>query len=476
MMFFQYVGIQFFSVLYMVLILVVYYSKKRYLSAENSIFKVLLIYTLIELFVDIGINYTIKYADMFPIFNEVLCKISIMGYQLWTGALMTYVLLLGSKKKYTSLKDLFENSNLFAYGTIVIVLLSLVIIALPFDYIYDTKYNISYVRGLCTTYTYIVVIIYLLVILISTFINRKRIAFSKRIPILTFIITSAIFLPIQRFNNDVPVLIVPFMSFAIMIMYFTLENPDLKLINELNVMKDKALESSDIKNKFIDNISYNTIIPVEGILKVSNELLESDISGIERQKLIEITDNAIRAKEMILNTIDMSKLESNSLEIENINYDLKEMIDSLSKNISILINEKVKYELVFNEELPNVLNGDKDKIAKVLNNILANAAKYTTVGKIIFNIDGVVNGDDLALKFKISDTGCGIKEENKSKIFEKFSSFNSDNKYNGTGLGLAISKEMVELMGGSIELDSTYGAGTTFIIKINQKIVNYDRI
>ena len=477
MMFFQFVGIQFFSIMYLTLILIVFYSKKRYSSAENGIFKVLLIFTLMELFIDICVNYTIKYADLFPLFNEVLCKISLMGYLMWVGALMIYVLLLGSRKKYSSLKDLFKNNNIFAYGIVAMMMVASIIIFLPFDYIYDSRYGISYVRGMCSLYSYFIVIIYLLVILVSNFINRKRIPFSKRLPIFIFIISSAIFLPIQKFNEDVPVLTVPLMSLAIMIMYFTLENPDLKLIEELSSMKSKAEESSEIKNKFIENISYNTIIPVKNIIDDSNELLAGSIDDKSKEKVLDITNNAFRAREMILNTIDMSKIETNSIIINNIDYNLSELIKELCKNSMVSIKENVKFDLNVAEDLPCNLNGDREKVFKVLSNILGNAIKYTEVGKITFDVNGTINNEYVNLIFKITDTGCGIKDEDKPKIFEKFSMLDSHEKnVSGTGLGLAISKKIIELMGGNIELKTMYGAGTTFTIKIAQKVTNYDRI
>ena len=474
MMIFQFVGIQIFSLMYLLLILIVYSSKKRFISAENSIFKILLIFTIFELFLDVATCYTIKYASYVPVLNSFFCKLSMACYQVWDAMLMLYVLLLPSKKNYKTIKELFSKSWMFQVGTIIVFLLAFIMFLFPVGYLYDKTYNISYVVGNLTSYNYAVCITYLSIMLISVVINRNKIPFSKRIPIAIFILTSCIFLPIQRFNKDVPVLIVPLMSFAIMIMYFTLENPDLKLINELNELKKKADESANIKTKILDNVSYNMKTPMNTIVSLSGMLMMEDLPKEASRDVRNINGASKVLLEMVDNTLDISKIEAGVGKIGKEQYNLKDLIRKLYFNTLHSINEeKVKLVLNVDENIPCNLYGDYDKVSKALGNILANAAKYTNVGRINFTINKeLYEGEEkVKLIFIISDTGIGIEKKDFDKLYGKFSRIeNSETRLiEGTGLGLALSKQIIELLGGKISFDSTYGAGTKFIIELEQE-------
>lgn len=479
MMVFQFVGIQIFSLMYLILILVVYSSKKRFISVENSIFKVLLIFTMFELVLDIATCYTIKYASYVPNLNSLFCKISMSGYQIWAAMLMLYVLLLSSNKNYKTIKELFSKSWMFQVGTIIVFLLAFIMFLFPVDFLYDKTYNISYIVGNLTSYNYAVSIAYLLIMLISVIINRNKIPFSKRIPIVIFIVTSCIFLPIQRFNKDVPVLIVPLMSFAIMIMYFTLENPDLKLINELNELKIKADESAKVKTKILDNVSYNMKTPMNTIVSLSGMLMMEDLPKEINKDIRNINGASKTLLEMVDNTLDISKIESGVGRVSKEKYNLKDLIRKLYFNTLHSINEgKVKLILNVDENIPCNLYGDYDKLSKALGNILSNATKYTNVGRISFTVNKELYADKVKLIFIISDTGIGIEKKDFDKLYDKFSRIENDETklIEGTGLGLALSKQIVELLGGKISFDSTYGAGTKFIIELEQEIQNNETI
>ncbi len=471
MMIFQFIGIQIFSLMYLLLVLIIYSSKKRYKAAENDIFKILLIFTMFELILDIVTSYLIRYSYLFPNITPIFCKALMSGYQIWAAILMLYVLLLPKEKKYNSLKELISKSWSFQIGCIIVFILAFTMFLMPTNYIYDSNYNISYIVGFSTIYNYAVSIIYLLIILFSIIINGKKISFSKRLPIFIFIITACIFLPIQRFNSDVPVLIVPLMSYAIMIMYFTLENPDIKLIKELNELKKEAEESVKYKTTILDNISYNMKTPMNTIMSLTQLLTLKDLKPDEIKYVQNINNASKILFEMIDNTIDASKIESGIYKINNIEYKLSSMVKKLYfETLNSISNDNVKLEFNVNENIPSILYGDCDKLYRVLSNILSNSVKYTNVGKIIFSIDGIIIDNKVELIFKISDSGIGIKEENFDKVFSKFSKIDDKKEVKGTGLGLYLSKKMIEMLNGEISFESTYEAGTTFYVKIKQDI------
>lgn len=477
-MVFQFIGIQIFSLLYLLLIFIVFYSKRRFSSIENEIFRVLLIFTSILLIIDIFMNYTIKFSNILPIINLVLCRLSFLGYQFWSALLMFYVFLLGNNGKYKNIKDCFIKNKYVKPGIVIVLILGGISLFLPFKPVYSPEYNISYLSGISTTFVYSVTIIYLLIILSTVIINKNKVSLSKRMPIFIFFASACVFLPIQRFNESVPVLIVPLMSYAVMIMYFTLENPDLKLINELSQLKTEAEEANKVKSNFLSNISEDIKKPMNSIIGYSETILEEEINNIVKKDALSINNSGKTLYKMLNNALTITNIENNEVNINNNNYNLKRILDKVSLFATNNIDKsKISYIVNINESIPVNLYGDEAKVYAIINNILSNSVKYTEVGKIILDINGNIEGDYINLTIKIIDTGIGVKEEDYEKIFEKFSRIDN-NKLgkNGSGLGLAITKKMIELLEGTISFKSTYGGGTTFEIKIKQRIVNNEPI
>ena len=183
--------------------------------------------------------------------------------------------------------------------------------------------------------------------------------------------------------------------------------------------------------------------------------------------------------EIINNIWDISKIESGSDVLDEREYSIGSIIMELGSIIEARIASRpIKLVLDVDSNTPSKLYGDQTKVFQVLLNILTNSVKYTEVGKIKLTLKSVINKDMVKLKFKVSDTGYGIKKEDYDKLFEKFSRLDSakTNEIEGTGLGLVITKKYVDLMGGKIWFESEYGAGTTFYVEIDQKIINAQSI
>ena len=177
--------------------------------------------------------------------------------------------------------------------------------------------------------------------------------------------------------------------------------------------------------------------------------------------------------------MDISDIESGKELIKNEDYSIKDIVYELNSYVQSTLNKEVEFVFNIDSEIPVVLNGDKVKIYKILYGVLSNSVKFTKTGQIKLDIYSKIEKDEAKLRFVIADSGIGIKEENLDKIFGKFSRLNSDElneTYNSTGLGLAIVKDLVELLGGSIEVDSTYGVGTTFTINLVNKVIDKSNI
>ena len=250
------------------------------------------------------------------------------------------------------------------------------------------------------------------------------------------------------------------------IIFYNIENPDIDLLEEVSELKKRIDKSSNAKTDFLFNLSYDLINPMNAIVSLSQSLVtlsaENKEEIVRDLKSIKYAGNTLL--DSIDNVLDLSETDEQDNKINLKEYSLFELLKRIETVALTRIGAKqITYEMKVDENISSKYQWDITKLQKVLLNIINNAAKYTDIGKIKLTVTQLVDNDKKLLQFKISDTGCGIKEEDKPGIF-----VNSNSK---SSVGLAISKKYVEVMKGSITFDSVYGAGTTFIVTIPQNPV-----
>ena len=260
-------------------------------------------------------------------------------------------------------------------------------------------------------------------------------------------------------------------------LYFSIENPDLAMIKELESVTNDIDRSSRAKSDFLSNMSHEIRTPMNAIVGFSESLLNSKKFNEEAAKtdIMHISSAGKNLLDIVNNILDISKIESGRESLEMKEYSIGNIVAELTSIINARLGDKqVKFVVDVDKNIPSKLFGDSTKIFQVLLNILTNSVKYTEVGKIFLSINGESVGNVEKLHIKISDTGYGIKKEDFDKLFEKFSRLESatKNEIEGTGLGLVITKKYVDLMGGNIWFESEYQVGTTFYVDLSQKIIN----
>ena len=268
-----------------------------------------------------------------------------------------------------------------------------------------------------------------------------------------------------------------FSSFGLFILYLSLETRDYVALNEIKIQlqdaNDAARKANHAKSTFLANMSHEIRTPMNAMLGINEIILKTSTEDniLSYAKDMKIAGNILL--HIINDVLDISKIEAGKLEIMEIEYHFTDLIDELKFNYEAKAKEKnLNFIFDIDEDLPDLLLGDEAHLRQILGNILSNAVKFTKTGEVRFSAFGINTDDKVKFTFIISDTGIGIKEEDIPNLFETFKRVDMENNRNieGTGLGLSIAKQLVENMGGEIQVHSSYGDGSVFTVKISQKI------
>lgn len=449
-----------------ILIIIMFFSKKNMPNSETKIYSYLLIVNFIECIFNIfGITYVIIIKNL-AVFS-ILQKMDMVMMVMWACLMLFYVYNVSglNKKRYDLLKK---------FGIIVTCLVSILILCLPcIPVIEDDSINSTGLSPECAYITIAIFAIGIIIFIISSIIkNKSNIKNKKYYPLYSLIILAVIGLILR---SKIPsVVFEPFvMGYVILIMYSTIENPDIKMIEQLNLAKDQADKANRAKTDFLSSMSHEIRTPLNAIVGFSECVKQSKTLEEARENASDIVNASNTLLEIVNGILDISKIEAGKIEIHNSSYNSKELFDSIVKLGRGRLGEKpLDFRVDIAPDIPETLYGDHANVKKIIINILTNAIKYTDKGFIDFSIKCVKTDDICRLIISVEDSGRGIKEKDIDKLFTKFQRLDEDRNttIEGTGLGLAITKQLVDLMGGKIVVHSIFGEGSKFTIALDQKI------
>ncbi len=449
------------------LLAIVFFSKNRVKTIETRLYGFMLISSLLDvILVLIEISFGYMHLENIPInLLKFLNKIDFIHYILWPSLMFLYIfnITYEDEKKYEKIKNIILILN---------IVFTLTEFLLPIDIINESNGAMG-VAGIGTNVVYGFAFFYFVIIIITFLLNFRKVKITKKyIPFIVLFV----FMVIAMFIRSIsPTLIIlpAIIIYINLIMYFTIENPDMKLISQLNEAKSQAEKANSAKTDFLSSMSHEIRTPLNAIVGFSQVLSEEDIPDSAKEEVNDIISASESLLDIVNGILDISKIEANKLEIIDKEYSFKKVFDELVALTKARMGDKpLDFRYHYDETIPDILYGDNVRVKQVILNLLTNSVKYTKQGFVDFKVNSILKDDVCRLIISVEDSGIGIKKENIEKLFTKFERFDEKNTtIEGTGLGLAITKKLVNLMNGKIVVQSVYGKGSRFTIAIDQKVV-----
>ena len=456
-----------FSLIYMFGLIFLYFSKSRLKNKENKVYKIMLIVNIIGLILQLLCDYVSFKYDIVPkMISTIIYKSYLVYFIVFVNLMLLYLIILVFKK-YEKL--------LIKCDIVITFVESWIVCVAPYSLYRNVKTKTYYTYGLAINISFIfsaIVCIFMFVVLI---VNHKKISKTKSIPIYLLIFSGLISAAIQHSYPDI-LIITSMESCICFLMYFTIENPDLKMLEEVTRIKEITEKTNEDKSSFLYHVTDEMNLVLNNVkTKLNNINKMNDISEI-KHSLKEIDAIVDNSKKRVNATINISEMDSKELKVINNTYNIVNLLNGIVAYNRNKIKNNIDFRHDISNTIPDMLYGDSIKVKQIINSVIDNSIKNTSEGFIELRVSCIVKYDICRLIISVEDSGSGIDLVKQNKILSDNSELNV-NEIKGKDdliVNLKIVNKLINMIGGTLSMESLNNNGTIVNITLDQKIVQSD--
>lgn len=457
------------SFFYSVLLMIAYFSKDKIKTLENKVYSKLIIINFIGIILELFCTIFAGYAKDYLVFYTILNKLFLVELTIWCSVFSVYVFLISSKKEKNELKSYLKKVSIFHIVIDVITMFLIFVLPVQFN-INDLGY-VMYSYGPSVNIVFISSTLYIILMFTCLIRNFKNIKNKKYLPIYVYMVIGVLVGIVQKLHPEI-LAFTSMEAFITVIMYFTIENPDKKLLEEIHTSKKIADAANEDKSMLIYNMMNGVKSIASDINKSSEVILNSNNLEENRFFAREIISSNNKLYSMANNIYNIDVIDDINVKTVKNKYNIKLLLkEVISKNKELFEDKDISFRFNIDSNLPNTLYGDSINLKNVLNTIIGNSYKYTDKGYVELSVNAIFKKDIVRLIIKIEDSGIGIKAEDLDKCLNK--NTKDQNSLYGA-------RKTINIMGGNLLISSEYNKGTIVTIILDQKIYtdnnkdNYD--
>ena len=457
------------SFFYSVLLMIAYFSKDKIKTLENKVYSKLIIINFIGIILELFCTIFAGYAKDYLVFYTILNKLFLVELTIWCSVFSVYVFLISSKKEKNELKSYLKKVSIFHIVIDVITMFLIFVLPVQFN-INDLGY-VMYSYGPSVNIVFISSTLYIILMFTCLIRNFKNIKSKKYLPIYVYMVIGVLVGIVQKLHPEI-LAFTSMEAFITVIMYFTIENPDKKLLEEIHMSKKIADAANEDKSMLIYNMMNEVKSIASDINKSSEVILNSNNLEENRFFAREIISSNNKLYSMSNNIYNIDVIDDINVKTVKNKYNIKLLLkEVISKNKELFEDKDISFRFNIDSNLPNTLYGDSINLKNVLNTIIGNSYKYTDKGYVELSVNAIFKKDIVRLIIKIEDSGIGIKAEDLDKCLNK--NTKDQNSLYGA-------RKTINIMGGNLLISSEYNKGTIVTIILDQKIYtdsnkdNYD--
>ena len=457
------------SFFYSVLLMIAYFSKDKIKTLENKVYSKLIIINFIGIILELFCTIFAGYAKDYLVFYTILNKLFLVELTIWCSVFSVYVFLISSKKEKNELKAYLKKVSIF--HVVIDVITMFLIFVLPVQFNINDLGYVMYSYGPSVNIVFISSTLYIILMFTCLIRNFKNIKSKKYLPIYVYMVIGVLVGIVQKLHPEI-LAFTSMEAFITVIMYFTIENPDKKLLEEIHTSKKIADAANEDKSMLIYNMMNEVKSIASDINKSSEVILNSNNLEENRFFAREIISSNNKLYSMANNIYNIDVIDDINVKTVKNKYNIKLLLkEVIGKNKELFEDKNISFRFNIDSNLPNTLYGDSINLKNVLNTIIGNSYKYTDKGYVELSVNAIFKKDIVRLIIKIEDSGIGIKAEDLDKCLNK--NTKEQNSLYGA-------RKTINIMGGNLLISSEYNKGTIVTIILDQKIYtdnnkdNYD--